>query len=139
MRQNQTQPAPETKPSVGEKLDIETQNPLRKEPRYYHDAKPTYDEGEITYGKKVFHTQNEFTHDLDDEEEISAQLTEAGVHGPQTEEDMSRDDAVAEDREFEMGRRNNESEEGPLDDDETDFDVSPDLSNVRVDGEIDYA
>ena len=117
---------PPTNDSAEKKLDIDTQNPVRSAPRFYNDARPGYGVEEIT-GVKVFRTQNDFKDDSDDDEEISAQLTEAGVNEPQNEPEADRDDAIEEDREFELRPENSEGFE---DDDINDDDEVDDLHEI---------
>ncbi len=126
--------SPETKASIGKKLAVETQNPLRKKAHLYQGVNSNYGNEELLGGKKVFRTQNDFKDDSDDNEEISAELTEAGVNSARSEPDKSRDDFISEDREFELGQMGTEEAEGGLTDEDNDLENIPDRKAVKING-----
>jgi hypothetical protein len=124
--------SPDTKPSVGKKLETETQNPLRKEGHRYQGIEPSYGKEELLGAKKIIRTQNDFKDDTDDDEEIFADITEAGVSAARMDLDKSRDDFVAEDREFELGKTGTEEAQGGLSDEDNDLENIPDRKATKI-------
>jgi len=119
--------APNTRPSKGKKLEIETQNPLRKDSKSMSERLPG--------ANKIYLTEDDFVSDSDDDQEISAELTEAGVNEPQREADMSRDDARSEDREFELAQIGTEEAEGGLfNKANNDLENIPDKKDMKIRG-----
>lgn len=112
--------SPATKPSVGKKLEAETQNPLRKKTNLYRGETPNFSNERVLGPNKVFRTESDFIDDSDDDEEISAELTEAGASSAQSVPDTSRDDFISEDREFELGKIGTEAAKGGFSDEEVD-------------------
>lgn len=130
-----------TKTKIDSKLEAETQNPTRKDEHHFYGAMPSYSTEEATGSEMVFRTLNDFKDDSDDDEEISAELTEAGVNEPESAVDFSRDDSRSEDREFELSKVGNEESGRSMDDggrelseDDYDLDEIADRKPVKIGG-----